>query len=156
MLAFETRTWVASLLEIHVDELDNTLTDLFVTHYDVGNFLSPHNDAASGTYAFVASLASGPQWKSKFGGALEFLCEPGIRKKVCHRFGSNFNTLIIFPTRSLFGVKGGPFHRVTSVTSSSKRAGFYRFGFTGWYQLSADMMNVHDQSILEQMRGMSV
>ena len=48
------------------------LTDLFVTHYAEGDFLSAHNDGFSGSWAFVVSLASGPEWQPDFGGELCF------------------------------------------------------------------------------------
>lgn len=96
MLHADTLSWISNLLDIPMEDFEDTLSDIFVTNYAEHNFLSPHNDGSSGTYAFVASLtaradaaidvdssytnsnctdSSSPMWESHFGGALEFLCE---------------------------------------------------------------------------------
>ena len=40
-----------------------------------------HSDGYSGTYAFVASLAAGPDWIDEFGGSLDMFCRD--KRKWC-------------------------------------------------------------------------
>ena len=59
---------------VNASALAPGLSDLFVTHYAAGDFLSMHNDGFSGTWAVVVSLSSGPEWQPGFGGELCFQC----------------------------------------------------------------------------------
>ncbi len=48
------------------------ITDIFITLYEKGQFLSAHNDENSGSLAVVLSLSK--NWKSTYGGNLDFFC----------------------------------------------------------------------------------
>ena len=48
------------------------ITDIFITLYEKGQFLSAHNDENSGSLAIVLSLSK--NWKSSYGGNLDFFC----------------------------------------------------------------------------------
>jgi len=103
------------------------ISDMFVSCFDRGDFLSFHQDGYSGSIAFVMTLAK--SWTHTDGGLLQ-MCQG---KSGCTDFVPRFNRLLLFRTR------GGPSipHQVTQVKShagESKK----RFGLTGWYMDSTD------------------
>ena len=132
MLRSDTRNRIASALNTTGDQLDgDELSDLFATSFAEGDFLSMHADGFSGTYAFVASLATGP-WKPEYGGALEMFCRD--TRQWCGSLAPKFNTLVVFKTRQPVG----PPHRVTMVqkeaTGKWRRHGF-QDGTEAWRML---------------------
>lgn len=149
--------------------LSSELSDLFVTYYGTGDFLSPHDDGHSGSYAFVISLMDGGgEWNAeKFGGELRFQCEEEEQKKNsphqsfsgwCKSIKPSFNSLILIQTRVIDGTTGnnmipGPLHEVLSVNEAAELDGFYRFGITGWYQNDVDMMSDRDRLERDKMRA---
>lgn len=159
-------------------ELAPHLSDLFVTLYSTGDFLSSHNDFESGTWAFVVSLMDGPTnndnhneggggagaaaapvWDAtEFGGGLRFECpkEPQILPPTrdedwCKVLYPAFNSAILFQTRVPSG--SGPFHEVLPVHWKAQDQGFYRFGLTGWYMDVADELSDEDRIERDKMRA---
>jgi hypothetical protein len=121
------------------------VADMFVTRYRAGDFLSPHQDFYSGSVAFVLSLSRGPArssnetWRAEYGGSLSFQCEEeGVRTKWCNEIEPQFNTLVLFRTRSLDArtnaIIQGPLHAVSRVGEAMDDAGFNRFAITGWFE----------------------
>ena len=121
------------------------VADMFVTQYRAGDFLSAHQDFYSGSVAFVLSLSKGPggstneTWKSEYGGSLSFLCEEeGLQPKWCNEIEPQFNTLVLFRTRTLDArtkeITSGPLHAVSRVGDAVRDAGFNRFAVTGWFE----------------------
>ena len=104
-----------------VVRLAPALSDLFVTQYSVGDFLTPHNDGAGGSWAFVVSLMDGPgkeEWNADdFGGTLRFECphnhnvkyrqQNGMQQPYqwCESLSPSFNSLLLFRTYSSDGKK---------------------------------------------------
>lgn len=154
------------------------LSDLFVTFYSTGDFLSSHNDFESGTWAFVVSLMDGPTtnddpnnnnaggggpaaavWDAtEFGGGLRFECPkaplhlpPTRDDEWCHVLYPSFNSAILFQTRVPSG--SGPFHEVLPVNWKAQEQGFYRFGLTGWYMDVADELSDVDRVERDKMRA---
>jgi Rps23 Pro-64 3,4-dihydroxylase Tpa1-like proline 4-hydroxylase len=148
-------THVLSQTNNGVDLAQQELSDLFVTQYSTGDFLSAHNDGVSGTFAFVLSLMDGPpnrQWQDDFGGTLRFQCEapaPGW----CEALKPTFNTAIFFQTRGSHGGVVGPMHEVLPVAYRAELEGFRRFGVTGWYMDRKDEMSDSIKAERDKMRG---
>lgn len=143
-------------------QLSSELSDLFVTLFHKGDFLSPHNDGGSGTFAFVLSLMDGEgEWDiEKYGGGLRFQCEaagPGEFTGWCTTLKPSFRSLVLFQTRveapDMSGIVPGPYHEVLSVNDAAEENGFYRYGFTGWYQAESDVMTEHARLVRDQMRA---
>lgn len=143
MLNNETTNFVAASLGLHANKEElstQELSDLFVSHFTPGDFLSAHSDVYSGSYAFVVSLTAGlaeDEWTEKVhGGELALLCShnaPAVSfPALCHHIPPLFNQLVLFRTRP------GPTHSVEAVVPDGYELGFRRLAFTGWY------MNVHD------------
>jgi len=137
-------------------ELDSQeLSDLFVTLYSTGDFLSMHNDGISGTFAFVISLMDAPKalitdhWKDHFGGGLRFQCQT---QGWCEELKPSFNTAILFQTRDGHG-GSGPMHEVLPVSYHADIEGFRRFGVTGWYMDRKDIMPDDVRAERDQMRA---
>eukprot|EP00939_MAST-03C_sp_MAST-3C-sp1_P004920 g4920.t1 len=153
MLSEATRERVGEALNTTGDRLNQTeLSDLFATTFGPGDFLSAHDDGYAGTYAFVASLATGPTWRPEFGGALEFLCKSN--RTWCGALGPKYRSLVLFRTRDpVSDGRIAPIHRVARVQDESARAGWIRHGFTGWYRDVRDFMSDHDLAEREKMRG---
>eukprot|EP00040_Diaphanoeca_grandis_P000892 m.16775 g.16775 ORF g.16775 m.16775 type:complete len:305 (-) comp11198_c0_seq1:303-1217(-) len=127
-----------------------SISDLFVTQYSGGDFLSPHDDSFAGTYAFVVSLTRGPEWKPGYGGELEFFC---FKNRVwCQRFPPKFNTALFFKTRD----PNGPPHRVLKVGQSAVADGWHRFGFTGWFEDSVLEMDEIAKQQRDLMKGETI
>lgn len=154
-------------------QLSPQLSDLFVTHFSTGDFLSPHNDGASGTWAIVVSLMDGPSvrsssnnnnnneqhdkdWQDDFGGMLRFSCPRSItrtrsetnRNRWCEEIRPAFNTALIFRTRP-----AGPYHEVTPVSWRAAEESFRRFGVTGWYMERTDVMDSATETERDKMRA---
>ena len=153
MLSEETRRRVGEALNTTGDRLNETeLSDLFATTFGPGDFLSAHDDSVAGTYAFVASLAKGPAWRSEFGGQLEFFCKSS--RTWCGALGPKYRSLVLFRTRDPASKKRiAPIHRVVRVRDEATRAGWLRHGFTGWYNDVGDVMNDHEIAERNKMRG---
>lgn len=144
-------------------ELTSELSDLFVTLYSTGDFLSPHDDGTSGSWAFVISLMDGPpglDWNAKdFGGGLRFECpyDPQLAGSTrfptdwCETIYPTFNSAVIFPSR--LNGEAGPIHQVLPVTPKAEAEGFYRFGLTGWYMDATDVMDEHTRKQRDLMRA---
>ena len=100
------------LLDLNTNDLIPTLKDMFVTNYDTNDFLNAHNDYYAGTFAFVASLTDGPEWREDWGGELVFECEASTKPKPkprsyarlglewCETVSPSFNTLVLFHTKT--------------------------------------------------------
>ena len=123
--------------------LTKVLTDLFVTRYGAGDFLSAHNDGVSGSWAFVISL-SNPElaWHTDFGGLLRFHCDGDaatapLLQWWCVDLPPKFNSAAFFRTTPS-GPRSGPVHTVEEVQPSADSAGWHRFGITGWYSEVSD------------------
>jgi Rps23 Pro-64 3,4-dihydroxylase Tpa1-like proline 4-hydroxylase len=143
------------------------LSDLFVTLYSTGDFLSPHNDGMAGKWAFVVSLMDGPddtEWQGDdFGGTLRFECpftdvkyqQPpsadNNANKWCETLAPSFNTAIVFQSMTLNGA--GPMHEVLPVKSRAEVEGFRRFGITGWYMDVTDDMPESVKAERDKMRA---
>jgi Rps23 Pro-64 3,4-dihydroxylase Tpa1-like proline 4-hydroxylase len=148
-------------------ELSSQLSDLFVTLYSTENFLSPHDDGTSGSWAFVVSLTDGPpgqEWNpADFGGGLQFECplqddplsaateRSFATTKWCETVYPTFNSAVIFQTR-LPG-DTGPMHQVLPVNAKAESGGFYRFGLTGWYMDASDEMDEEAKKQRDMMRA---
>lgn len=149
MLRSETRDRIATALGVDVANIETTeLSDLFVTNFAPGDFLSAHADGYSGTYAFVASLAEEEPWLDQFGGGLSFFCQQS--RTWCNTLMPTFNSLTLFRTR----VKGagGPTHRVDVVQEVCEEKGQHRFGFTGWYRDVEDVWSEDEIAERNKMR----
>eukprot|EP00547_Thalassionema_nitzschioides_P010314 CAMPEP_0194231218 /NCGR_PEP_ID=MMETSP0156-20130528/44813_1 /TAXON_ID=33649 /ORGANISM="Thalassionema nitzschioides, Strain L26-B" /LENGTH=266 /DNA_ID=CAMNT_0038963831 /DNA_START=290 /DNA_END=1091 /DNA_ORIENTATION=- len=140
------------------------LSDIFVTLYSTGDFLSPHDDGVAGTWAFVLSLTDGDgEWDlEKYGGGLRFQCETDNARQAvswCKSFAPTFNTAIFIQTRVVVPdhsrrvVGPGPFHEVLAVERAAEDEGFFRFGFTGWYTDEGDKMNELERRERDKMRA---
>jgi Rps23 Pro-64 3,4-dihydroxylase Tpa1-like proline 4-hydroxylase len=140
-------------------KLSPVLSDLFVTLFSTGDFLSPHNDYMSGSWAFVVSLMEAPQdgaeWRDEFGGVLRFRCPhaKGTRpsrysKRFCEQVRPAFNTALIWRT-----IPTGPEHQVPHVSWKAEGEGFRRFGFTGWY-MDQDSAMLRDKNFVEERNKM--
>ena len=146
---------------VNANALAPGLSDLFVTHYAAGDFLSMHNDGFSGTWAVVVSLSSGPEWQPGFGGELCFQCARAAVSDLAHKRSwcqcvpPRFNTALIFKTRvgRETGEGGGPYHKVMPVTELAATAGWKRFGITGWYNEMADEWSEQEKLENARMRG---
>ena len=164
--AFTTEIWKTVKNIIKVDdpniELAPQLADLFVTHYSTGDFLSQHDDAVSGTWAFVVSFMDGPpgrDWDpAEFGGGLRFECpsEELIQFRNrdvewCQVIYPSFNSAVLIQTRVPTGA--GPMHEVLPVSWKAQAEGFHRFGLTGWYMNVADEMSDSFKLEREKMRA---
>jgi Rps23 Pro-64 3,4-dihydroxylase Tpa1-like proline 4-hydroxylase len=159
MLRNETIYFIAELLGLNPEvEKINTqeLSDLFVTHYSPGDFLSSHNDFYSGVFAFVVSLTAGLEgddsWsKEKYGGELALFCDDSPAAipfpHVCHNIAPVFNQLVLFRTRP------GPFHSVEPVEEEGYRMGFRRLAFTGWYMEQTVTFTDQELKQRDDMRG---
>lgn len=162
-LSKEIRDKVTEILSQMTNENENVdlaaqeLSDLFVTLYSTGDFLSTHNDGVSGTFAFVVSLMdAGPsnhQWQDDFGGALAFQCEGAPSEGWCEVLNPTFNTAIFFQTMSNNGGSVGPHHQVLPVTYRAELEGFRRFGLTGWYMDRKNVMSDNARAERDKMRG---
>lgn len=111
-----------------------------MTLYTDGDFLSPHTDGNSGTYAFVAYLGR-CHYRPSQGGRLlfwggEVALEPGS------------NDLVLFRTRA----PPGPLHEVEASGGGS----YMRYGFTGWYNDVSDVMSEEELRERDKMRGSSI
>lgn len=148
MLRPEVRRQVAKSLGILEDNIaSDHLSDLFVTNYAAGDFLSDHSDGVSGTYAFVASLATGGPWPEAFGGALQMFDRQ--QRRYWPQYHPTFNSLVLFATRK----PPGPLHRVQRVTEHADQADAHRFGFTGWYADPTDVWSAQERAELDKVRG---
>ena len=146
MLRNDTRHRIAAALNTTADRLDAAeLSDLFATSFGEGDFLSTHSDGYSGTYAFVASLAAGPDWVEEFGGSLDMYCRD--TRKWCARLGPRFRSVVVFRIRQ----PAGPNHKVQPVTRAATKAGWFRHGFTGWYRDVGDIMT--DEELAQRNAG---
>ena len=141
-------------------KFSSDLSDFFVTLFSTGDFLSPHDDGNSGTFAFVLSLMEGEgDWLSEYGGELRFQCEETIQRGFsgwCETLKPSFNSLILIETR-VQGESGmnirGPLHEVISVNKAAQDDGFYRYGFTGWYNDESDIMSESERMERDKMRA---
>ncbi len=94
-------------------------TDGQATAYDVGDFLTAHDDAVEGKErlaAFVYGLT--PRWRLEWGGMLLF---HGEMDRTADGFTPRFNTLDLFKVPRL--------HSVSEVTRSATHR---RYAVTGW------------------------
>jgi Rps23 Pro-64 3,4-dihydroxylase Tpa1-like proline 4-hydroxylase len=147
-----------------VDLAPQELSDLFVTQYSTGDFLSPHNDGISGTFAFVVSLMDGPpnrKWQDDLGGTLRFQYETANTQvqnphphpgNWCEVLTPTFNTAIFFQTRGSHGGIG-PMHEALPVAYRAELEGFRRFGVTGWYMDRKDNMSESTKAERDKMRA---
>jgi Rps23 Pro-64 3,4-dihydroxylase Tpa1-like proline 4-hydroxylase len=160
MLLNETTTYIADTLGLNpnTEQLSaQELSDLFVTHFTVGDFLSSHSDYYSGTFAFVVSLTAGVtegEWSQEgYGGGLALLCADDDSKQeaafpdICHHIEPAFNQLVLFRTRP------GPLHSVEAVTAEGYARGFRRLAFTGWYMGVSDTFSEQELKERNAMRG---
>lgn len=148
---------IISTHQEHELVLSSKLSDLFVTHYTTGDFLSAHNDGVSGTWAFVVSLMESPGgekdqgWEEDFGGQLRFSCPDGgptSDSGWCEMIRPEFNSALVFRTRPV-----GPMHEVLPVTWRAAAQGFRRFGITGWYMEESDQMSSAAKAERDKMRA---
>ena len=161
----DIRKTVTSILKPNYSDVEFSphLSDLFVTLYSAEDFLSPHDDSSSGTWAFVVSLMDGPpgqDWNPvEFGGGLQFQCphDPLATEQTagvtewCEAVFPTFNSAVIFQTR--FPGDHGPVHQVLPVTAKAGAEGFYRFGLTGWYMDASDELDEDAKMQREMMRA---
>mmetsp|Transcript_889 Transcript_889/g.1847 ORF Transcript_889/g.1847 Transcript_889/m.1847 type:complete len:405 (+) Transcript_889:141-1355(+) len=166
---FETKEMTNRVDNVVGDEGGDTafeadLSDFFVTNYATGDFLTAHDDAFQGSWAFVISLAQLPdldadtesngevdaEWDGeKLGGVLRFECpfdrsdlpSPAHRHppgpiRWCETVAPSFNSAVFFRTRPQ-----GPRHEVTPVTWEAREKSFGRYGITGWYMEVGDRMS---------------
>lgn len=141
------------------------LSDIFVTHFSTGDFLSTHDDGFAGTWAFVISLLdhprNDPNWNSdEFGGVLRFECPYNISDlpastryppgeiQWCEELSPSFNSAVFFRTRPK-----GPRHKVTPVEWSAASLGFRRYGITGWFTETDDNMTEKEKKERDKMRA---
>ena len=121
-----------------------SITDMFVSRFTEGDFLSLHNDGVSGSLAIVVNLSK--DWVEEQGGVLEFTCSPTQTSKiapVCLRVAPEFNSVVLFRTRP----KNLP-HRVTKVLSNR-----HRLAVTGWYLSEGDAFDAFDTEQLRLIKG---
>lgn len=121
-----------------------SITDMFVSRFTQGDFLSLHNDGAAGSLAIAVNLSK--DWAEEQGGVLEFTCSPTQTSKsapVCLRIAPEFNSVVLFRTRP----KSLP-HRVTEVLSDSER-----LAITGWYLSEDDAFSDYDMEQLILSKG---
>jgi Rps23 Pro-64 3,4-dihydroxylase Tpa1-like proline 4-hydroxylase len=138
------------------------LSDLLVTLYSTGDFLSPHDDANVGTWAFVISLMDGSgtsqKWEADFGGGLFFECPTETLLtnndvqviQWCEVLYPSFNTAVFFRSRS---TPRGPLHQVSPVRWKAQEQGFKRFAITGWYMDAADRISESFKLDREKIRA---
>ena len=132
------------------------MSDFFATHYAKGDFLSPHNDGASGSWAVVISLVEDDFDGTIHGGGLQFQC-PGAEAdhrnpEYCETLLPKFNTAVVFGTRVLVNgrMRAGPSHQVLEVLR--EQGG--RYALTGWWMdASDDNWSDHDKEQLQQVRA---
>ena len=93
------------------------------------------------------NLASGPEWRTEFGGELCFQCLPSM--EWCKCIPPLLNTAVLFKTRN----PPGPSHKVTPVTAAAAAAGFRRFAITGWYNEAADRWSEEESAEHAKMRA---
>lgn len=139
----EVRARVSSVLG--APALRDELADFFVTLYTDGDFLSTHEDAFSGTFAFVAYVGMG-QWHPSHGGRLRFTAPSSGTPLLQVEPGNN--DLVLFRTRN----PRGPPHDVEEATGD----GYLRYGFTGWFSEVSDEMTEAEKRELQRMRGNTV
>ena len=160
MLSKETVKLVSEVLSLDTkgEAINATeLSDLFVTHFTPGDFLSSHCDFYSGTYAFILSLTAGlksSEWsQSIHGGELALECNHESPPKqvsnpeICHIIPPLFNQLVLFPTRP------GPLHCVKTVVNDGYSKGFRRFAVTGWYMGTSDSFSEKEIGERNKMRA---
>jgi len=102
-----------------------TFADAQLTRYGPGQFLTRHNDDVDGKNrlaAYVLNLT--PEWRTEWGGTLEFYDEAG---NVVQGFTPTFNALNLF--------KVPQSHAVTYVTPFAQS---YRYAITGWLRGGTD------------------
>ena len=67
------------------------------------------------------------------------------------KLGPRFRSVTVFRTR----LPPGPGHRVSPVTKAATEAGWFRFGFTGWYRDIGDLMTEEELAERNAMRGVN-
>ena len=151
----ETRSKVQGL--VGSKPLAGVMADIFVTQYTTGNFLTEHNDAFSGTWAIVLSLASGPEWEQGHGGELEFRCKAqpgddfrGADPNMCRTLAPKFKSAVLFRTNN---PAIGPPHSVLPVSAAAGVAGFKRFGVTAWWTEVDEVLSEEFIRENKKMRG---
>lgn len=158
MLRNETTAFISDALGLNSNKEQlstHELSDLFVSHFTAGDFLSAHSDFYSGTFAFVVSLTSGvadDEWTSEGqGGQLALLCAdkpPRVSfPPLCQHIPPTFNQLVLFRTRP------GPLHSVEAVVPEGYAQGFRRLAFTGWYMGASDTFSDKELEERNEMRG---
>ncbi|KAK3261122.1 hypothetical protein CYMTET_29960 [Cymbomonas tetramitiformis] len=118
-------------------ELRN-ITDMFLTTFAEGDFLSTHSDPYSGTIAFALMLTK--DWPAEGGGQLEFTCVN------CPSFVPEFNTLLMFRTRPV----SMP-HTVRPISVIAARN--QRYSATGWFMGGDDRMSSTEMEQHKKMKG---
>ncbi len=104
---------------------DITFADAQLTRYGPGQFLTRHDDSVAGKNrlaAYVLNLT--PNWRSEWGGTLEFYDDAG---NVVQGFTPGFNALNLF--------KVPQSHAVSYVTPFAQS---YRYAITGWLRSGTD------------------
>jgi Rps23 Pro-64 3,4-dihydroxylase Tpa1-like proline 4-hydroxylase len=160
MLKNETAAFVAETLALKEEEIIDTkkLSDVFITHFSPGDFLSAHNDFYSGNFAFVISLTAGlegKEWSQEVhGGQLALLCDDDDKRSpypaLCHHIPPIFNQLVLFRTRP------GPYHTVEVVGAEGYESGFRRLAVTGWYMTETPNFTEEELRERDAMAGKTV
>lgn len=96
---------------------------VFVSWYDEGHFLSPHNDKANGTLGFIYHLSK--DWKLEYGGNLILHDDNDVRR-IRETFVPIFNCVTIFNLTT----RASHTHSVSRVT---QRTPTKRLTVTGWW-----------------------
>ena len=160
MLRNDSITFISDVLglnsNVNAEQVSTEeLSDLFVSHFATGDFLSAHSDFYSGTYAFVVSLTAGmgsEEWSEEgYGGQLALLCADKPPRSsfppICHHIPPVFNQLVLFRTRP------GPIHSVEAVVKEGYAKGFRRLAFTGWFMGASDTFSEKELHQRNEMRG---
>lgn len=108
-----------SIIEQITGDRPMKYSQLFLSQYKKGNFLTPHSDINRGKWAFVLNMTK--DWKPQYGGVLHFLDKN--RENILDSYVPKFNSLVIFEVP-----KEGIPHFVSHVVHENKK----RFAITGW------------------------
>lgn len=121
------------------------VTDMFVSMYIKGDFLTLHQDFNLGTYAFILQLSK--DWKRDFGGSLDFSCSKDrYNPRKCKSLVPTFNTLTLFKTRPDLVD-----HWVDEVTVPSHVN--RRYAVTGWIASSDDTGFDKHTDMMKEQKG---
>ncbi|MGE3689776.1 MAG: 2OG-Fe(II) oxygenase family protein [Novosphingobium sp.] len=103
---------------------DLTGVTMSATRYRPGHFLSRHNDGQDGKRAAAFSLSLSRDWRTEWGGLLEFVDDEG---RIEQAFTPEYNSLVLFNV---------PREHIVSAVSPNAPAA--RLTISGWLTCGAD------------------